>query len=112
MHSSKRERLDRHRLPSTRTHRGRSSACTSPACRLRASRISSTGREAPRACHSSRRTEKEEIGAVKLTQFLSSLAQQDHVAASTQNQALSAPLFLRLAAGVHRVIDHARPCQV
>jgi hypothetical protein len=52
------------------------------------------------------------MGAVKLTQFLSSLAQQDHVAASTQNQALSAPLFLRLAAGVHLVIDHATPCQV
>jgi hypothetical protein len=52
------------------------------------------------------------MGAVKLTQFLSSLAQQDHVAASTQNQALSALLFLRLAAGVHLVIDHATPCQV
>src|SRR5207247_7936413 len=29
-----------------------------------------------------------------------------------QNQALSALLFLHLAAGVHRVIDHATPCQV
>ena len=35
-----------------------------------------------------------EMGAVEVTQFLSSLAQQDHVAASTQNQALSALLFL------------------
>jgi integron integrase len=69
-------------------------------------------REALRARHSSRRTEKSyvawirryivfhgkrhpaEMGAVEVTQFLSSLAQQDHVAASTQNQALSALLFL------------------
>jgi hypothetical protein len=51
------------------------------------------------------------MGAVELTLFLSSLAPQDHVAASTQNQALSALLFLRLGAGVHRVIDHATPCQ-
>ena len=35
-----------------------------------------------------------EMGAVEVTQFLSSRAQQDHVAASTQNQALSALLFL------------------
>jgi hypothetical protein len=70
-------------------------------------------REALRARHSSRRTETSyvawirryivfhskrhpaEMGAVEVTQFLSSLAQQDHVAASTQNQALSALLFLR-----------------
>ena len=69
-------------------------------------------REVLRARHSSRRTEKSyvawirryivfhgkrhpaEMGAVEVTQFLSSLAQQDHVAASTQNQALSALLFL------------------
>ena len=69
-------------------------------------------RDALRARHSSRRTEKSyvawirryivfhgkrhpaEMGAVEVTQFLSSLAQQDHVAASTQNQALSALLFL------------------
>jgi integron integrase len=35
-----------------------------------------------------------EMGAVEVTQFLSSLAVQGHVAASTQNQALSALLFL------------------
>src|SRR2546425_4053539 len=69
-------------------------------------------RDALRARHSSRRREKSyvawirryivfhgkrhpgEMGAVEVTQFLSSLAQQDHVAASTQNQALSALLFL------------------
>jgi integron integrase len=69
-------------------------------------------REALRARHSSRRTEKAyvawirryivfhgkrhpaEIGAVEVTQFLSSLAVSGHVAASTQNQALSALLFL------------------
>jgi integron integrase len=69
-------------------------------------------RDALRARHSSRRTEKSyvawirryivfhgkrhpaEMGAVEVTQFLSSLAQHDHVAVSTQNQALSALLFL------------------
>lgn len=69
-------------------------------------------REALRARHSSRRTEKAyvawirryivfhgkrrpaEMGAVEVTQFLSSLAVQGNVAASTQNQALSALLFL------------------
>src|SRR3989442_4191463 len=35
-----------------------------------------------------------EMGAVEVTQFLSSLAVSGHVAASTQNQALSALLFL------------------
>jgi Phage integrase, N-terminal SAM-like domain len=69
-------------------------------------------REALRARHSSRRTEKSyvawirryivfhgkrhpaEMGAVEVTQFLKSLAVQGNVAASTQNQALSALLFL------------------
>ena len=35
-----------------------------------------------------------DMGAVEITQFLSSLAVEGHVAASTQNQALSALLFL------------------
>jgi len=69
-------------------------------------------REVLRARHSSRRTEKSYVawirryivfhgkrhpagmGAVEVTQFLSSLAVPGHVAASTQNQALSALLFL------------------
>jgi integron integrase len=69
-------------------------------------------RDALRARHGSRRTEKSyvawirrfilfhgkrhpsEMGAVEVTQFLSSLAVQGNVAASTQNQALSALLFL------------------
>ena len=69
-------------------------------------------REALRARHGSRRTEKSyvawirryilfhgkrhpaEMGAAEVTQFLSALAVRDNVAASTQNQALSALLFL------------------
>lgn len=69
-------------------------------------------REAVRARHYSRRTEKayvgwtrryilfhnkrhpSEMGAAEVTQYLSSLAVQGQVAASTQNQALSALLFL------------------
>jgi integron integrase len=69
-------------------------------------------RDALRSRHSSRRTEKSyvawirryivfhgkrhpaEMGTVEVTQFLSSLAVQANVAASTQNQALSALLFL------------------
>jgi hypothetical protein len=69
-------------------------------------------REAIRARHYSRRTEKAyvhwirrfiffhgkrhpaEMGAAEVTAFLTSLAVQDTVAASTQNQALSALLFL------------------
>jgi hypothetical protein len=69
-------------------------------------------RDALRARHGSRRTEKSyvawirrfilfhgkrhpsEMGAVEVTQFLSSLAVHGNVAASTQNQALSALLFL------------------
>lgn len=69
-------------------------------------------RDALRARHYSRRTEEAytawirryilfhgkrhpaEMGAVELTQFLTSLAVQGQVAASTQNQALSALLFL------------------
>jgi integron integrase len=69
-------------------------------------------RAAIRARHYSRRTEKAyvawirryilfhgkrhpaEMGAVELTQYLSALAARDNVAASTQNQALSALLFL------------------
>ena len=69
-------------------------------------------REAVRSRHYSRRTEKAyvhwikryiffhgkrhpaEMGAAEVAQFLTSLAVQDRVAASTQNQALSALLFL------------------
>ena len=69
-------------------------------------------REAIRARHYSRRTEKAyvhwikryiffhgkrhpaEMGAAEVTAFLTSLAVHDKVAASTQNQALSALLFL------------------
>jgi len=69
-------------------------------------------REANRLRHGSRSTEKSyvgwirryilfhgkrhpaEMGAPEVTRFLSSLAVQDKVAASTQNQALSALLFL------------------
>src|SRR6266540_6978775 len=69
-------------------------------------------REAIRARHYSRRTEKAyvawirryilfhgkrhplEMGAPELTRYLSSLAVEGNVAASTQNQALSALLFL------------------
>jgi integron integrase len=69
-------------------------------------------REAVRTRHYSRRTEKayvawirryilfhgkrhpSDMGAAELTQYLSSLAVQGNVAASTQNQALSALLFL------------------
>lgn len=69
-------------------------------------------REAIRSRHYSRRTEKAyvhwirrfilfhgkrhpaEMGAAEVTAFLTSLAVQDKVAASTQNQALSALLFL------------------
>jgi site-specific recombinase XerD len=69
-------------------------------------------REAVRARHYSRRTEKayvawirrfilfhgkrhpREMGAAEVTQYLSALAVDGNVAASTQNQALSALLFL------------------
>jgi site-specific recombinase XerD len=69
-------------------------------------------REAVRARHYSPRTEKayvawirrfirfhgkrhpREMGAAEMTQYLSSLAVEGNVAASTQNQALSALLFL------------------
>jgi integron integrase len=69
-------------------------------------------RDALRARHGSRRTEKSyvawirryilfhgkrhpvEMGVAEVTQFLSALAVQGNVAASTQNQALSALLFL------------------
>ncbi|MDI6772818.1 MAG: phage integrase N-terminal SAM-like domain-containing protein [bacterium] len=69
-------------------------------------------RDAVRARHYSRRTEDAyiawirryillhgkrhpaEMGAAEITQFLTSLAVQGKVAASTQNQALSALLFL------------------
>jgi hypothetical protein len=60
-------------------------------------------REAVRTRHYSRRTEKAyvhgkrhpaEMGAPEVTAFLTSLAVQGKVAASTQNQALSALLFL------------------
>jgi site-specific recombinase XerD len=69
-------------------------------------------RQALQARHGSRRTEKAyvawirryilfhgkrhpaDMGAAEITQFLTSLAVEGHVAASTQNQALSALLFL------------------
>jgi hypothetical protein len=69
-------------------------------------------RQAVRARHYSRRTEKayvawvrryvlfhakrhpSEMGAAEISQYLSSLAVKDNVAASTQNQALSGLLFL------------------
>jgi integrase len=83
---------------------------TSPSAR-RSPRLLDRVREVIRARHYSRRTEKAyvawirryilfhgkrhpaEMGATEITAFLSSLAVQAHVAASTQNQALSA-LFL------------------
>jgi hypothetical protein len=78
----------------------------------RAPRLLDRVRDAVRARHYSRRTEKAyvgwirryivfhgkrhpaEMGAPEITRFLSSLAVQGNVAASTQNQALSALLFL------------------
>jgi integron integrase len=78
----------------------------------RAPRLFDRVREAARVRHFSRRTESAylawirrfiffhgkrhpaEMGAPEVTQFLTSLAVQDNVAASTQNQALSAILFL------------------
>lgn len=78
----------------------------------RAPRLLDRVRDAVRARHYSRRTEKAyvgwirryiifhgkrhpaEMGAPEVTRFLSSLAVQGNVAASTQNQALSALLFL------------------
>ena len=77
----------------------------------RSPRLLDRVRQAIRARHYSRRTEKayvawtrryilfhgkrhpSEMGAAEMTQYLSSLAIQDHVSASTQNQALSALLF-------------------
>ena len=74
-------------------------------------------REATRARHYSRRTEKAyvawirrfilfhgkrhplEMGGPEVTRFLTSLAVEGHVAGSTQNQALSALLFLQPGAG-------------
>ena len=78
----------------------------------RAPRLFDRTREAARIRHFSRRTESAylawirrfiffhgkghpaQMGAPKVTQFLTSLAVQGNVAASTQNQALSALLFL------------------
>jgi integron integrase len=78
----------------------------------RAPRLLDRVREALRARHGSRRTEKAyvgwirrfilfhgkrhplEMGAAEVTRFLSALAVENQVAASTQNQALSAILFL------------------
>src|SRR5206468_1835987 len=78
----------------------------------RAPKLIDVVRDALRARHYSRRTEKAyvawilryilfhgkrhpaEMGALELTRFLSSLAVDRKVAASTQNQALSALLFL------------------
>lgn len=75
-------------------------------------RLLDRAREAIRARHYSRRTEEAyiawirryilfhgkrhpaEMGAAEITQFLTSLAVQRNVAAATQNQALSALLFL------------------
>lgn len=79
-------------------------------------------REAIRARHYSRRTEKTyvawirryilfhgkrhpaEMGAAEVTRFLTSLAVDGNVAASTQNQALSALLFL-----YREVLEHDLP---
>jgi len=79
---------------------------------LRAPRLFDRVREAARVRHYSRRTESAylawirrfiffhgkrhpaEMGALEITKFLSSLAVEGDVAASTQNQALSALLFL------------------
>ncbi|MEP0874204.1 phage integrase N-terminal SAM-like domain-containing protein [Trichocoleus desertorum AS-A10] len=47
---------------------------------------------------SSNKRDSSEMGATEIEQFLSYLAMQEHVAASTQNQALSALLFLYRAA--------------
>jgi integron integrase len=89
----------------------RAGVCEPDSAGARPPRLLDRVREALRARHSSRRTEKSyvawirryivfhgkrhpEMGAVEVTQFLSSLAVQGNVAASTQNQALSALLFL------------------
>ncbi|MDR7523755.1 MAG: integron integrase [Armatimonadota bacterium] len=93
-------------------------------------------RDAVRARHYSRRTEEAyiawvrryilfhgkrhpaEMGAAELTQFLTSLAVQGNVAASTQNQALSALLFLyREVLGqevpwLHDLVHAKRPRQL
>src|SRR5262245_65170938 len=79
---------------------------------VRPPRLLDRVREANRLRHGSRSTEKSdvgwirrfvlfhgkrhpaEMGAPEVAQFLSSLAVEGHVAASTQNQALSALLFL------------------
>jgi hypothetical protein len=79
---------------------------------LRRPRLLDRVRDAIHSRHYSRRTEKAyvgwvrryilfhgkrhpaELGAAEVTAYLSSLAVQDKVAASTQNQALSALLFL------------------
>jgi len=84
---------------------------TSPPA-VRPPRLLDRVRQAIRVRHYSRRTEKayvawtrryilfhgkrhpSEMGAAEITQYLSSLAVQGHVAGSTQNQALSALLFL------------------
>ena len=83
-----------------------------PAPLIRSPRLLDRVRDAIRARHYSRRTENAyvgwirryiffhgtrhpaEMGAPEITAFLSSLAVQGNVAASTQNQALSAVLFL------------------
>ena len=88
----------------------------------RAPRLLDRVREAVRARHYSRRTEKayvawvrryvlfhrkrhpSEMGAAEITQYLSSLAVAGKVAASTQNQALSALLFL-----YREVLQHELP---
>jgi integron integrase len=88
------------------------SAAPAPPMALPARTVVTRVREAIAARHYSRRTEKayagwierylsfhngrsaEEMGEVEVTQFLSTLATRGQVTASTQNQALSALLFL------------------
>src|SRR5262245_45957394 len=106
--------------PATRLRRGPTELHPSPPPVLRP--VGPTGPAAPRllhrvqqalqTLHRSRRTQKAyvgwirryilfhgkrhpaEMGATEVTPFLTSLAVQRHVAASTQNQALAALLFL------------------
>ena len=61
---------------------------------LPAPRLSGCAREAMRLRHFSARTEEAYLGPEHLTAFLNALATHRHVAASTQNQALAALLFL------------------
>ena len=95
-----------------RVEKGSKAKCGLCSVTERPKRLLEQVREAIRYRHYSYRTEKSyvrwikryiyfhnkrhprEMGAPELESFLSSLANKDHVAASTQNQALSALLFL------------------